>query len=72
MSYVFTHHLATMGIVDGEDVSHVGVKCCHGNHWGVVVRLISHWTLQSDDGRVVLNFDRNQWRTKSSYWDMQK
>lgn len=70
--YFFTHYLAAMGIVDGEVVHHLGVYCCHGNYWGVVVRLISHWSLQRDDGTVVLYFNGNQWRTKTSYRDREK
>lgn len=68
----FTHYLAAMGIVDGEVVHHLGVYCCHGNYWGVVVRLISHWSLQRDGGTVVLHFNGNQWRTKTSCRDRGK
>lgn len=67
-----SHHLSAINIVDGEVVGHLGVERCHGNHWHVVVRLVSHWSLQSDDGTVVLYFNRHQWRTKASYTDKQK
>lgn len=69
---IFTYPFAAAGIVDGEVVGHLMVECCHGNRWGVVVRLISHWSFQSDGGTVVLYVHRNQWRAKTSYRDRRR
>lgn len=60
-----------MHVVDGEVVGHLWVECCHG-HWHVAIRLVPHWSLQSDDGTVVPYFHRNHWRTKTRYTDKQK
>lgn len=70
--YISTHHLVTTCIADGEVVAHLGVECCHGNLWGLVVGQVSHWSLQSYDGAVVLNFHREERRPKTSYRDRQK
>lgn len=71
-AFVFTHRVAALAVVDGEVVHHLGVERCHGNLWGVVVRLISHWSFQNDVGTVVVCFHGNQWRAKTSYSSRQK
>lgn len=69
--YISTYHLVTALIVDGEVVDHLEVKCCHGNLWGLVVGKISHWSLQSYNGAVVLNFHREERRSKTGYRNRQ-
>lgn len=54
--YIITYRLVAMRIVDGEVVSHMGVDYFHGHCRSLVVRLMSHRPLQTDDGTVVLYF----------------
>lgn len=63
----YTHSFATVGIVNGEVVYHLGVYRCHGYNRHLVNRLIPHWSSHCDDGTVFLHFNCHQWWPKTSY-----
>lgn len=62
----WTDHFAATGVVYGEVVHHLRVQSCHVNLGFFVVWPITSWPLHSYDGTVVLNFNRDHWRTKTS------
>lgn len=62
----YTHRFVEVGIFNGEVVQHLGVYCCHGYNWHLVIRLIPHWSIQCDNGAVVLYFNNHLWWTEAS------
>lgn len=69
---LWTYHFAATGVVYGKVVHHLGVQRCHLKHGFFMVWLISNRSLQSDEGAAVLDFNREQWRAKTSCMKWQK
>lgn len=68
----WTDHFAATGVVYGEVVHHLRVQSSHVNLWFFVVWPITNWALHSYEGTVVLKFNRDHRRTKTSCIKWQK